>query len=214
MNNHNIYEFIYIIIGSSISHAVVVLYIIYIIFDKFILEENEKNIADKLIDYLSIYKDILINNIKKSNPDIDKYVSDQLYESIINRQLPPLEGNIKEKSKEVEEHNHKHNIIYYDRAIIIMVVLAIICMFFIIGYYTKFRNYINLIPSLGEMLMSLFIAAIIIAIYQFGFVYYFVFNYVDYHFDNFFINKIKYSDGTKVFDYYPPSSTPPISRSK
>ena len=52
----------------------------------------------------------------------------------------------------------------------------------------------------------------------FGFVYYFVFNYVDYHFDNFFINKIKYPDGTKVFDYYQPSSTPsstpPISRSK
>jgi len=56
MNTHNIYEFIYIIIGSSISHAVVVLYIIYIIFDKFILQENEKNIADQLIDYVSIYQ--------------------------------------------------------------------------------------------------------------------------------------------------------------
>jgi len=97
MNTHNIYEFIYIIIGSSISHAVVVLYIIYIIFDKFILQENEKNIADQLIDYVSIYKQVIKNKLKKVYPDIDKYISDEFYDSSINLQLPKLEGNIKEK---------------------------------------------------------------------------------------------------------------------
>ncbi len=214
MNNHNIYEFIYIIVGSSISHAVVVLYIIYVIFDKFILQENEKNIADKLIDYVSIYKQVIKNKLKKAYPDIDKYISDDLYDSSINLQLPKLEGNIQEKSNAVDQQNHNHNVLYYDRAIIIIIVLAIICLFFVLAYYTKFRHYISLIPSLGEMLLSLFIAAIMIAIYQFGFVYYFVFNYVDYHFDNFFINKLKYPDGTKVFDYYPSSSTPSSTPSK
>lgn len=214
MNNHNIYEFIYIIIGSSISHAVVVLYIIYLIFDKFIIQENEKNISNKLIDYLAVYKQILTNKVKTVYPNINEYISDDFFDSSINLHLPPLEGNIKEKSKTIEQQNNLHNIIYYDRAIIIIVVLAIICLFFVLTYYTTFRNYIKLIPSLSEMLISLLIAAIIIAIYEFAFVYYFVFNYVDYHFDNFFVNKIKYPDGTKVFDYNPSTSTTSTSTSK
>ncbi len=209
MNTHNIYEFIYIIIGSSISHAVVVLYIIYVIFDKFIIEENEKNIADKLIEYLAVYKQVIKNKVKKAYPDIDKYISDDFFNSSINLHLPPLEGNIKEKSKNVDQQNNTHNILYYDRAIIIIIILAIICLFFVLMYYTKFRNYIKLIPSLSEMLISLLIATIIISIYQFAFVFYFVFNYVDYHFDNYFINKIKYPDGTKIYDYYPSPSPSP-----
>ena len=212
MNTHNIYEFLYIIIGSSISHAVVVLYIIYLIFDKFIIQENEKNIADKLIDYLTVYKEIIKNRVKNAYPDIDKYISDDFFDSSIKFHLPPLGNNIQEKSKKIDEQNNNHNIFYYDRAIIIIIVLAIICLFFVLAYYTKFRNYINFIPSLSEMLISLIIAAIIIAIYEFAFVYYFVFNYVDYHFDNFFVNKIKYPDGTKVYDYYPPSPSPSPSK--
>jgi hypothetical protein len=195
--SRSIYDFLYVVIGSSISHAVVVLFIIYIIFENYLVKANNKNIADKLIDYLDNYNIPIQQEFKGLVNSIGVNLNLKLFGKL----LPPLDKDIVKKAEEIEYANEYHNFPYYKNAIIIILSLAILFIIFLMIFPIKFNQYIDFVLSLKEIFISLAIATVLIIIYEFAFVYYFIFNYIDYHFDNFFIDKLKYSDGTSVYEY-------------
>lgn len=192
--SNNIYDFLYVVIGSSISHAVVVLFVIYIIFESFLVKANNKNIADKLIDYLENYK------VPREIPLVNT-INTNINLRLLGKLLPPLNKEMIKKAEEIEYQNESHNFSYYKNAIIIIISLAILFIIFLMIFPIKFSKYIDFTMSLKEIFLSLFIATLLIVIYEFAFVYYFIFNYIDYHFDDFFVNKLKYEDGISVFNY-------------
>ena len=96
--HHNIYEFLYIIISSSISHALLVIGIVYIVFHIVIVNDTEDQIAKGFVDYFKTYIDITKNYIN-NDPDIDKSVKDLINNDInkseLIKYLPNITDNIK-----------------------------------------------------------------------------------------------------------------------
>ena len=119
--HHNIYEFLYIIISSSISHALLVIGIVYIVFHIVIVNDTEDQIAKGFVDYFKTYIDITKNYIN-NDPDIDKSVKDLINNDInkseLIKYLPNITDNIKQKAvptnKEIIPEFRKYYLIIND----------------------------------------------------------------------------------------------------
>jgi len=202
--HHNIYEFLYIIISSAISHAILVIGIIYIVFHIVIINDNEDQIAKGFVDYLKTYIDIIKNNIN-NDPNIDKSVKDFINNDInkasLIKYVPNITDDMKKKALDKKKENDNYNAKYFKMSKIILGIMTICLVLFLLLDYIGFREYINFLPSFSEIILSFFIASVSIIIYEYLFAYEFMYNYVDYNYDKIFTNKLVYVPDKKVYNY-------------
>ena len=200
----NIYEFLYVVISSSISHAILVIGIIYVIFHIVIIKDNEDQIAKGFIDYLRTYVDI-VNQYVNNDPNIDKSVKDlinnDIDKSIFIKYVPDITDDIKQKAADKTKSNDEYNQKYFRRSKIILSVMTIILVLFLLIDYLGFRKYIKFLPAFGEISLSFLVASISIIIYEYLFAYAFMYNYLDYNYDKLFTEKLIYVPDKKVYNY-------------
>lgn len=201
--HHNIYEFLYIIISSSISHALLVIGIVYLVFHIVIVNDNEDQIAKGFVDYLKTYIDITKNYIN-NDPDIDKSVKDlinNINKSELIKYVPNISDNIKQKALENKTKNDESNTKYFKISKIILGIMTVSLVLFLLVDYIGFKDYINFLPAFSEISLSFFIAAISIIIYEYLFAYAFMYNYLDYQYDKLFTDKLRYVPDKRVYNY-------------
>jgi hypothetical protein len=191
---HNIYEFLYIIIGSSISHAILVISLVYFIYNLVILKENQKKIVIAFLDYMKplTNKDENENN-KNQNPTLAKILNLNIIEKInesIKKDIDNEISHIKEKADQVAENNKIYNMKYTNAIAITLISMSIVFFGFLLFYYMKYNSSINFMDSITEIILTIVIAFILIISYEYLFATYFIFNYIDYNFDKIFTESI------------------------
>ena len=184
--SHNKYEFLYIVISSSITHAILIISLVYFVFNFIIARETNKQIVKAFLDYTHPLKE----KTNTQTNDIRFNMLGKIISSYINDKYSDTIKNLNQEAIEKDKLNAKYNEKYYNRVRISLLVMSIILFAFLLFYYTGFRQYIDFGSSMTEIVLSFIVAFILIVVYQYFFAYYFVFQYIDYHFDTIITNKL------------------------
>jgi hypothetical protein len=178
---------IYAVIISSLTHAIIVILTIFLIFQFVLIKKNDSEIIDNAID--------IVDKFVKSNDNVDENIE---FKKLLLQIIPEVseENIIKEKKEQklIDDHNKK----YYNDVIIFFSVLTLITILFSIIYYLINKNKINFILSYKEIIIGTLFSFGLIILYQFLFAYEFIFRYIDFQLYDIILSKINFISSSNI----------------
>jgi hypothetical protein len=196
----NIVELIDILFSSSLIHTLVVVGVIYFMYELILVKENENAVAKEVKYEL----DMIINNINtqiRSNPLISAMIDiNDVKKAIYDGVVPNMNNtSTSNQIQIINDKNAAYNSPIYKKLSIFFIILGSITGGLILLYNIGFRKFISYKYFFTELILSIVIGFIFIMSYQALFVYQFVLRYIDYHIYDVFKNNLYYSDGSKVY---------------
>jgi len=196
----NIVELIDILFSSSLIHTLVVVGVIYFMYEVILVKENENAVAKEVKYEL----DTIINNINtqiRSTPLISGMIDiNDVKKAIYDGVVPNMNNtSTSNQIQIINDKNASHNSPIYKKLKVFFIILGSITGGLILLYNIGFRKFISYKYFFTELILSIVIGFIFIMSYQSLFVYQFVLRYIDYHIYDVFKNNLYYSDGSKVY---------------
>jgi hypothetical protein len=196
----NIVELIDILFSSSLIHTLVVVAVIYFMYELILVKENENAVAKEVKYEL----DTIINNINtqiRSTPLISGMIDiNDVKKAIYDGVVPNMNNtSTSNQIQIINDKNESYNSPIYKKLKLFFIILGSITGGLILLYNIGFRKFISYKYFFTELILSIVIGFIFIMSYQSLFVYQFVLRYIDYHIYDVFKNNLYYSDGSKVY---------------
>jgi hypothetical protein len=188
----NIIELIDIIISSSLFNMLILMAIIYYIYEIVLFKENENVIANKAANAIDIFFNTLNQNISTKAPELGNFLTKAELKQLFN--FPSTSTATINQINQINQDNNNYNKPILNRLDNYFIIFGSITLGFFIIYNIVFYKKISYRPVLTEISLSTFISFGLIALYEYLFVYKFIFNYIDYHLYDFFKNKLFYLD--------------------
>jgi len=180
---------IYAVIISSLTHAIIVILTIFLIYQLVLIKKNDAEIVKNAID--------IVDKFVNSTDDAEK---NKRFKSLLLEIIPEVSAENIKKQKEEQNKINEYNKKYHNNVIIFFSVLSLITILFSIIYYLINKNEIHFILSYKEIIIGTIFSFALIILYQFLFAYEFIFKYIDFHLYDLILSKIKImssSDGVE-----------------
>jgi hypothetical protein len=190
----NIIELIDVIISSSLFHMLIVVAIIYYIYETVIFKENENVIANEAANAIDVFFNTLNQNISAKVPMLGQFLTKAELKQLFASSFPSTSTATINQINQINQDNNDYNKPILNRLNNYFIIFGSITLGFVIIYNTVLYKKISYRHVLTEIFLSTFISFGLIALYEYLFVYKFIFNYIDYHLYDFFKNKLFYLD--------------------
>ena len=187
----NLIENINLIISSSMFHMLIVVAVIYFIYEKVLLKENENVITNEAVNAIDVFFNNLTNNMS-TIPIMGQLLSKSELKKMFGSSFPITSTATLAEIDKINQENIVYNKPILNRLNNYFIIFGSLTLGFIVIYNLGFYKKISYRHAFTEIFFSTLISFSLIALYEYLFVYKFVFKYIDYHLYNFFNNKLFY----------------------
>ena len=196
----NVVELIDILFSSSLIHTLIVVAIIYVIYKLVLVKENEKLVANEVKSEINLLLANMQNIFPQNRPFLnDNVINFQVLKKMMHDAFVSDMVDLSSQINIIDDQNEVYNKPIYEKLKLFFIILGSVTAGLIVLYNIGLYNKISYKYYFSELIISIIIAFGLIALYQYLFVYHFVFKYIDYHIYDIFKNKLYFSDGSKIY---------------